>query len=413
MSTAASPCAAAARGRGVRALLAAMIAGLACAPGAGRNSAPRAPAADAVVRESRDGAVARGGGTPDAGGRLVRVALTRGAAAAGVTGTGDWRLYDDATRTLLARARAGDAWSIEGDGRRLRAVGPGGATPWRVGPIVARSGALGALVVHDGKPYRGELWLHSTPAGGVTIVNRVGVEDYLRGVVPLELGTDGASDLAALQAQAVAARSYAFAHLPEWLPADDAQRQAALPWDLQAGVSDQVYGGADVEKPGSDRAVRATTGLVLRWNGSVVTAPYHSTCGGNTAEPREVWKGTGEPWLRRVSDRVPGTLDRYYCEAAPRYRWTREFDAEALSQTIGRYLKTYAPGAPTEAGAVRSLVVEERTPSGRVAALGVRTDAGTFVLRGSGNGHGIGMCQWGAIGRARAGQDFRTILRTY
>ena len=204
----------------------------------------------------------------------------------------------------------------------------------------------------------------------------------------------------------------------------------------------------DAEKPGSDRAVITTASLVLRWNGGVVTAPYHSACGGGTAEPREVWSGTGEPWLRRVSDRVPGTLDRYYCEDAPRYRWTREFDGDELSQTVARYLRAYAPTAPSAVGAVRSLVVEERTPSGRVAALGVRTDAGTFTLRGNDirfvlrsargdilastyfsvdltaggdgrvsravlRGHGIGMCQWGAIGRSRAGQDFRTILRTY
>jgi stage II sporulation protein D len=405
------------------------------------------------VRDSSAGALERERRAPgaDVGGRMVRIALGRGVARARVGGTGEWRLYDDATRTLLARADAGAVWTVESDGQRVRAVGPAGAPPWRVGPLVARPASLGVLVTHDARRYRGELWVHAAREG-VTVVNRVGLEDYLRGVVPLELGTTAEPDLAALQAQAVAARSYAYAHLPEYLPRDDAMRQASLPWDLRAGVSDQVYGGVEAERGGSDRAVIATAGLVLRWNGNVVTAPYHSTCGGATAEPSEVARVTGERWLRRVSDRVPGTLDRYYCDVAPRYRWTREYDGEELAETIGRYLRSYARGAPSAIGAVRALTVEERTPSGRVAALGVRTDAGAWTLRGNdirfvlrgargdilastyfsvdltagadgrvahavfrghGNGHGIGMCQWGAIGRSRAGHDYRTILRTY
>ena len=225
---------------------------------------------------------------------------------------------------------------------------------------------------------------------------------------------------------------------------------------MRATVADQVYGGVDAERPASDRAIRATEGLVLRYGGAVVSAPYYSACGGATAASVEAFGPSQEPYLRSVSDRIPGT-DRHYCDAAPRHRWTREWDADGLQVVLERYLRRYASGEAARAagapvGIVRALQVQGHSESGRVAALAVATDGGRYVvrsndiryvlrsvggeilpstyfsvdaavdgdgrvsrltLRGNGNGHGVGMCQWGAIGRARAGQDFRTILRTY
>jgi stage II sporulation protein D len=187
------------------------------------------------------------------------------------------------------------------------------------------------------------------------------------------------------------------------------------------------------------------------YEGRVVSAPYHSTCGGSTAAPDELWRSANEPFLQRVSDRIPGT-DRYYCEIAPRFRWERSWRADSLTAVVERYLRTYAQVPAGPVGAVRGVSVDGRTPSGRAAALWIETDRGGYrirgndiryvlrsaggellnstyfspelltspdgrlvrlTIRGHGYGHGVGMCQWGAIGRARAGQDFRTILRTY
>jgi stage II sporulation protein D len=241
-----------------------------------------------------------------------------------------------------------------------------------------------------------------------------------------------------------------YSRLPEFEPRDVAVRQAALPYDLRATTSDQVYGGVDAERGAADRAILTTAGLVIRYGGAVVSAPYHSSCGGSTAEPSELWGAEEEPWLRRVSDRVPGT-NRYYCDIAPRFRWTRTWDEGTLRGVLDRYLRA-ASGVRPPVGAVRDVAVQSHTGSGRVASLAIATDAGRAVLRGNdirfavrsvggdilpstyfsvdaergadgrltrvtirgnGNGHGVGMCQWGAVGRARAGQDFRTILRAY
>jgi stage II sporulation protein D len=385
------------------------------------------------------------------GGRVVRVALAESAERPRVSATFAWTLGDADGARVLARGDANAEWAVERRGDQLRVLGPAGGTSWSAGPLVVRT-VPGAFVTFGGRRYRGELWLHpAAAAGGVAVVDRLAAEDYLRGVVPLELPGEGPADLAALQAQAVAARSYTYSRLAEFLPRSTAVAQARLPFDLRATVRDQVYGGRDAERAGSDQAVISTAGLVLRYDGAVVSAPYHAACGGTTAAPDELWGEAPAPYLRPVSDRVPGT-ERAYCDASPRQRWTREWDRAELDRVIAQYLRTSGQaraGAPLD---VRAVDVVTRTASGRAGALAVRTGGGAYVLRGNairyalrgrggdilpstyftaaaepdgsgrvarlvvrggGNGHGVGMCQWGAMGRARAGQDFRTILRTY
>jgi stage II sporulation protein D len=313
-------------------------------------------------------------------------------------------------------------------------------TGWVDGPIYAAPTSDG-LFSFGGRRYRGELMFRPAQTG-VLVVNFIRIDEYLGGVVPLEIGARPAAESAAVQAQAIAARSYAYTHLDP---------EAARGYDVTATVSDQVYGGADAEAAIANRAIASTRGLVLKYNGRVVDAPYSSTCGGSTAEPSELWGGQNQPYLKRVSDRIPGT-DRYYCDIAPRFSWTKTFDQPSLTATIERYLATVVQVPGGDPGRAKSIVVASRTASGRVADLTIATDRGTFTvhgndirsvlrgpggeilnstyfsvdsaeesdghiirltLRGNGYGHGVGMCQWGAIGRARAGQDYRTILTTY
>jgi stage II sporulation protein D len=304
--------------------------------------------------------------------------------------------------------------------------------------VIARPASSDGVVSFNGKRWRGELAITAT-ATGLLVVNQLPMDDYLKGVVPLEIGTSASADVAAVEAQAVTARSYAVTHLAG----------GSRPYDMRATVEDQVYGGANAETGVANLAVTSTTGLVLLYGGQVVNAPYSSTCGGSTAEPQDVWRAGAEPYLKRVSDQIPGST-HFYCEGAPRFRWTRTFSRDDLRQNVARYLRTLGSGGGT-VSSVRDVVVTDVTPAGRVATLTVSTDRGsvalrgnemrqalrgasgemlystyfsvetviardgveTLTLRGGGNGHGVGMCQAGAIGRARAGQDFRTILRTY
>jgi stage II sporulation protein D (peptidoglycan lytic transglycosylase) len=373
---------------------------------------------------------------------LIRVALRTAASTVRISSTGVWRLYDADGRTFLARGMANEPWLVEHDGRDVRAIRSDGMpTVWKPDALVAAPDDPSALMIVDGRRYYGQLRLVGTDTG-LVVIETVGVEEYLRGVVPLELGDSDPRDSAAIEAQAVTARSYAYTHLAE--PEADA-------FDLTAGTNDQVYGGVDAETAVGNAAVAATGGIVITYGGRVVNAPYHSTCGGETAAPSEVWHSPDEPYLRPVSDRIPGT-DRYYCDISPRFRWQRTLTESELNGAVARYLSHYASVPGGDPGLVRDVMVVNRTPSGRVGQLRVETTLGSFILRGNdmryvlrpvggeilnstyfsvavertragalarlvldgrGYGHGVGMCQWGAIGRARAGQDFRTILRTY
>jgi len=372
---------------------------------------------------------------------IVRIALATAEREPEVSGTGAWHLLDGDSEDVIVNGRAGEPVRLVRSSLRLRVARNGdGAGAASSAIVIARPAEPFAFLVFKGKRYRGELAFVPSDSG-VLVVNHLPLEQYLRGVVPLEIGDRTFDEREAVAAQAVAARSYAYIRV-----ASSAER----PYDMVATVFDQVYGGADAEKPVADAAILETWGLVLWYAGRIVNTPYSSTCGGTTAEAPEVWRSSGEPYLQRVSDRVPGT-DRFYCDISPRFRWTRSYSGSQLSTVLQRYLRSYAAVPAGRLGAIRNVETQGRTESGRTQALVITTERGRyrvlkndarFVLRssageilnstyysvrttisggvvtrlditGSGYGHGVGMCQWGAIGRARAGQDFRTILGTY
>jgi stage II sporulation protein D len=380
-------------------------------------------------------------------GRSIRVALAAGIATAHLSATGEWKLLSSGGAATLVRGKGQGVWRIERRGDQLRVINAAGTmAATRDGPFVARPSEPGAFVTWEGKRYRGELViLPSHDTTGLLVLDRLGVEDYLRGVVPSELGDVTELEVAALEAQAVAARSYAYVRL-------DDPDAAARPYDLLASVTDQLYGGVDAETRWGDAAILATTGQVLRYAGLVVSAPYHSSCGGSTAAPTEVWHTTdAPPYLRGVSDKIPGT-DHYYCEGSAHFRWTQTYTGSQLRATLERYLPQYTLLHGMTVGRVRGVLADPPTASGRASGVTIVTDRGRYdvrgndvrfvfrtpdgavlhstyfflestlgatgevaslTLHGAGNGHGVGMCQWGAIGRARAGQDYRMILATY
>jgi stage II sporulation protein D len=315
-----------------------------------------------------------------------------------------------------------------------------GATSRSVdGPAVIRPVEAGSLLKWNGKRYRGDLVVTNGDSG-LLVNNVLSMDSYLRGVVPLEIGVRTAAEFAAVQVQAVAARTYSYTRL-----------NPNRAFDMYATVQDQVYGGVDAERAQTDSAITTTRDLIVAYGGRPINAFYSSTCGGSTAGVTEVWNDRpDEPYLRPVSDKIPGT-DRYYCDPSPRFSWTQTWDGPALRAVMDKYLGNYTNAPKTGVGRITGLSETGRTASDRIRVLRVATDSGTYDLRGNdtrfvlrnpqgtilnstyfrhvattsggevssltvtgrGYGHGIGMCQWGAIGRARAGQDFRTILETY
>lgn len=330
-------------------------------------------------------------------------------------------------RLLLTPDPAGLA--LTGDAGRSRVAAP----------VVLVPAAPDGFVRVDGRDYRGVIEIRRAGAG-ITVIERVGIESYLAGVVSAELGDHPEGDDQAAMAQAVVSRTYAVRNAGRW---------RAQGFDLAATVGDQRYDGVQGETPQAWRAVRATRGQILTWEGRPIDAFFHSTCGGRTADASEVFSGGRRPYLRSVAD-VDGD-GLAYCRISPRYQWREEWSEEALVAALRRTLPVEAGVRAADVAMVRGIEVAGHTPSGRVSRLTIRLGGRTvtvtgaavrrvllppgqdilrsavFTLRarsangrvaglvadGRGAGHGVGLCQWGAIGRARAGQRYPQILAAY
>jgi peptidoglycan hydrolase-like amidase len=154
-----------------------------------------------------------------------------------------------------------------------------------------------AYISIGNKRYRGDIHLILNPRGRINVVNALPLEDYLRGVVPLELSPGAYPEMEALKAQAVAARSYALAHLG---------RHDDEGFDLVDDTRDQVYGGFSAEREMTNRAVAETRGIVAvvpddRGVLAPIEALYTANCGGRTENNEEVFGGKPLPYLRGVA----------------------------------------------------------------------------------------------------------------
>jgi stage II sporulation protein D len=143
----------------------------------------------------------------------------------------------------------------------------------------------------DGKSYRGVLDISLNKSGQITVVNQLGLEEYLYGVVPAEISPTIYPELAALAAQAIAARTYALKNMG---------RFSADGFDLTSDIRTQVYGGASIEKDATNAAVQRTYAMAIYYLGSPINAMYSSTCGGRTEDFSNVFGGRPVPYLTSV-----------------------------------------------------------------------------------------------------------------
>jgi len=271
-------------------------------------SSPRGPTDAPVITDSK---YKRGAD------QLVRIALSTKVTEGKIGATGAWQLFDSNGSSLIARPGSTDEWTITHLAGVVFRVSQGDKSQAVTGPVIARPSSAGSLIKWNGKRYRGDL-VFILGDSGLLAVNVVSMDSYLRGVVPLEIGTRTAAEFAAVQVQAVAARTYSYTRLTN-----------SRAFDMYATVQDQVYGGVDAEKAQTDSAILTTRDVVIAYAGRPINAYYSSTCGGSTAGATEVWNDRAdEPYLRPVSDKIPGT-DRFYCDPSPRFSWTQTWDKPA------------------------------------------------------------------------------------
>jgi len=252
-----------------------------------------------------------------------------------------------------------------------------------------------------------------------SLVETVPLEPYVAAVLPAEIG--GNAPAAALEAQAVAARSYAVARTG---------RHSDQEADLCDGVHCQVFAGLGRATAATRRAAEATRGLVLVQRGRVIAAPFHAVCGGRTARPSDVWDDEETPDLEPVEDDA--------CLSAEGARWTFFLPRSAvpglaarLGFPAGRFLEVWAHSGDGRVSALRLVAPGGRTVV--VRGFDVRARASEawgwsslrstdfevserpqgYLFTGRGTGHGAGLCQAGAIARARRGETRAEILAHY
>ena len=143
----------------------------------------------------------------------------------------------------------------------------------------------------DGKAYRTAARVHINSRGLYNIINELNLEDYLRGVVPAEMGSKIYDELEGLKAQAIAARTYAVRNFRQF------QREG---YDICPGPACQAYKGFTGEEPLSDQAVKETAGLVMTYDGKPIDALYTATCGGETSNVGTMFPSRNEPYLKRT-----------------------------------------------------------------------------------------------------------------
>jgi len=181
--------------------------------------------------------------------------------------------------------------------RELIASGPNAARLFSSSaPVLFASDDAGTPVRFNDKPYRGRIEVFANTRGLLTVVNVLGLEDYVRGVVANELSPGGYPALEALKAQAIAARTYALRNHGQF---------ASQGYDLLPTTRSQVYRGLTSEQPLSSRAVDETRGLVATYHGEPINALYTSTCGGRTEDAGNIFNEP-VPYLRGRECAVEG-----------------------------------------------------------------------------------------------------------
>ncbi len=143
----------------------------------------------------------------------------------------------------------------------------------------------------DQKPYRTAARIFINNRGLLNIINELNLEDYLRGVVPAEMGSRIYDEVEGLKAQAIAARTYAVRNFGQF---------RIEGYDICPGPACQAYKGFSGEEPLADQAVRETAGLIMTYNGKPIDALYTATCGGETSDVGTMFPGRNEPYLKRA-----------------------------------------------------------------------------------------------------------------
>lgn len=299
--------------------------------------------------------------------------------------------------------------------------------------------------------YRGDFELAPDNSGRLMVINRIGLEELLEVVVPSEIESN--APYQAVCAQAIAARSEVLFKY--------GTRHTESGFDFCAGTHCQAYGGLSNRRDPASKAVRETAGTIATYDGRVIDTVYHANCGGATEDSNRIWSAPYDPALVGIAD-ISGAatydhstdeaaLARFIdsppvsycgmpgaCDKPEKHRWKKVLTQAEIDALVAKQFPAL--------GRVMAVKVIERARSGRITGIEVfgakgservykelpvrklfgmlrsalfivtreeSSGAASFVFRGAGWGHGVGLCQDGAKGMALSGASCEEILRHY
>ncbi len=289
------------------------------------------------------------------------------------------------------------------------------------------------IIKIDGRQFRGRLVISNVDSE-IKMVNQIGLEDYVKGVMTKEMPIGkGTENYDALKAFSICARTYAYNKINE----------NKNFFDIYPDTRDQVYGGVEGETNFTNEIVDETAGQILVYENEPAIIFYHSTCGGFTEDVSNVFSKKNISYLSGIKDG-----DEPYCKISPRFEWTEEYSESTLIERLFN-----AKLIESKRYRISDINIKSRFNSGRVNELEItlKDNSGkennilisgnrirsiirsaddksilrsTFfntdidnnkniIISGKGNGHGVGLCQWGAIGQSKKGIDFEEILNHY
>jgi SpoIID/LytB domain protein len=317
--------------------------------------------------------------------------------------------------------------------------------PLVVAAVPTGTGGSQLTTGSEDRRYWGSVYVTLDHDGTLVAANAVSEAKLLAGTVPAEMSPTAPA--AALEAQAIAARTELLGKI--------GRRNVTDPFLLCSTQQCQVYAGAGKEDPRTTRAIDNTRGMVLLRNGGgVVDVRYSASCGGHSEDNDAIWGGEPDPSLRGRRDDANAAITRItsdnleaFLAEDPNKTWCGKAKGGGAKF---RWIETIADTDLTarvsvefpEVGRITSLVPKTRGTSGRIQTLAivgdkttvevsgdlrirrllgglkstlfdVKRDGRSFVFRGAGFGHGVGMCQLGAIGMAQAGKTRDQILAHY
>ncbi|RPI74062.1 MAG: SpoIID/LytB domain-containing protein [Ignavibacteriales bacterium] len=343
----------------------------------------------------------------------------------------DCSLLSEEKKIKIIPAGENLTFSISGNGLSLKINNDSyKAEYFQLAPVNSNS-----LLSFSGKSLRGRLKIMNN-SNSIMLINSVDLESYLKGVIPREMPLgNGNENYEALKAFAICARTYTMQQM-------DSKKY----FDLYIDVRDQVFGGVEVESPISNKAVDETKGLILTFEGKPAKVFYSSTCAGKTEDAKNIFD-IEVPYLKTIEDG-----NEPYCKISHAFNWQEVYSPELFVERILNNTDQYL--LDSQGYVLEDVKILSRFKSGRVNELSIvltdtvngekkyitlignnirwiikRADGNSIlrsilfdveldenknvIITGKGYGHGVGLCQYGAIGQSREGKSYNEILSHY